>query len=83
MEFPLNTLLLVKKSGPEHGTVTSLSPAGVFSLLLQPLINTAAVIKTTNDTFINFERASQEAYNKSLETLEKEKMPEILNSILQ
>lgn len=32
---------------------------------------------------LDFERASQEAYNKSLETLEKEKMPEILNSILQ
>jgi len=32
---------------------------------------------------LDYERASQEAYNKSLETLEKEKMPEILNSILQ
>ena len=32
---------------------------------------------------LDYERSSQEAYNKSLETLEKEKMPEILNAILQ
>ena len=32
---------------------------------------------------LDYDRSSQEAYNKSLETLEKEKMPELLNSILQ
>jgi len=32
---------------------------------------------------LDFDRSSQEAYNKSLETLEKEKMPELLNTILQ
>jgi len=32
---------------------------------------------------LDFERSSQEAYNKSLEILEKEKLPALLNSILQ
>ena len=32
---------------------------------------------------LDFERSSQEAYNKSIETLEKEKLPELLNMILQ
>ncbi len=32
---------------------------------------------------LDYERSSQEAYNKSLETLEKEKLPELLNTILQ
>ena len=32
---------------------------------------------------LDFERSSQEAYNKSVEILEKEKLPELLNSILQ
>lgn len=32
---------------------------------------------------LDYERSSQEAYNKSIETLEKEKLPELLNSILQ
>lgn len=32
---------------------------------------------------LDFERSSQEAYNKSLELLEKEKLPELLNAILQ
>lgn len=32
---------------------------------------------------LDFERSSQEAYNKSLEVLEKEKLPELLNAILQ
>ncbi|MCE2996759.1 MAG: LPP20 family lipoprotein [Cyclobacteriaceae bacterium] len=32
---------------------------------------------------LDYERSSQEAYNKSLEVLEKEKLPELLNSILQ
>lgn len=32
---------------------------------------------------LDYERSSQEAYNKSLELLEKEKLPELLNAILQ
>ncbi len=32
---------------------------------------------------LDFERSSQEAYNKSLEVLEMEKLPELLNAILQ
>jgi hypothetical protein len=32
---------------------------------------------------LDYERSSQEAYNKSLDVLEKEKMPELLNAILQ
>jgi hypothetical protein len=32
---------------------------------------------------LDYERSSQEAYNKSIETLEKEKLPELLNTILQ
>ena len=32
---------------------------------------------------LDYDRASQEAYNKSLEVLDNEKMPELLNAILQ
>lgn len=32
---------------------------------------------------LDYDRSSQEAYNKSVETLEKEKLPELLNAILQ
>ncbi len=32
---------------------------------------------------LDYERSSQEAYNRSLEALEKEKLPELLNAILQ
>lgn len=32
---------------------------------------------------LDFERSSQEAYNKSMEILDKEKLPELLNAILQ
>jgi len=32
---------------------------------------------------LDYERSSQEAYNKSIESLEKEKLPELLNAILQ
>lgn len=32
---------------------------------------------------LDYERSSQEAYNKSLDALEKEKLPELLNAILQ
>ena len=32
---------------------------------------------------LDYDRSSQEAYNKSMDILEKEKMPELLNTILQ
>ncbi|MBS1978924.1 MAG: LPP20 family lipoprotein [Bacteroidetes bacterium] len=32
---------------------------------------------------LDYERASQDAYNKALDSLEKDKMPELLNAILQ
>ncbi len=32
---------------------------------------------------LDYERSSQEAYNKSIDALEKEKLPELLNAILQ
>ena len=32
---------------------------------------------------LDYDRSSQEAYNKSIETLEKEKLPELLDAILQ
>jgi hypothetical protein len=32
---------------------------------------------------LDYERSSQEAYNKSIEVLEKEKLPELLNAVLQ
>jgi LPP20 lipoprotein len=32
---------------------------------------------------LDYERSSQEAYNKALETLDREKLPELLNAILQ
>jgi hypothetical protein len=32
---------------------------------------------------LDYERSSQEAYNKSIELLEKEKLPELLNAVLQ
>jgi LPP20 lipoprotein len=49
--------------------------------------NNKEIYATTLDRIkgysLDFERSSQEAYNKSLETLEKEKLPELLNAILQ
>jgi len=32
---------------------------------------------------LDYERSSQEAYNKSIDVLEKEKLPELLNAVLQ
>jgi hypothetical protein len=43
----------------------------------------ATTIDRVKGYSLDFDRASQEAYNKTLEALEKEKMREILNSILQ
>jgi hypothetical protein len=49
--------------------------------------NNKEIYATTLDRIkgysLDYERSSQEAYNRSLETLEKEKLPELLNAILQ
>lgn len=49
--------------------------------------NNKEIYSTTLDRIkgysLDYDRSSQEAYNKSLETLEKEKLPELLNAILQ
>lgn len=49
--------------------------------------NNKEIYATTLDRIkgysLDYERSSQEAYNKSLETLEKEKLAELLNAILQ
>ena len=51
------------------------------------LVGNQEIYATTLDRIkgysLDFERSSQEAYNKSLEILEKEKLPELLNAILQ
>ena len=43
----------------------------------------AATLDRIKGFSLDYERSSQEAYNKSIETLEKEKLPELLNMILQ
>ncbi len=43
----------------------------------------ATTIDRVKGYSLDYERSSQEAYNKSLETLEKDKLPELLNAILQ
>jgi hypothetical protein len=43
----------------------------------------ATTLDRINGFSLDYERSSQEAYNKSLDVLEKEKLPELLNSILQ
>ena len=49
--------------------------------------NNKEIYATTLDRIkgysLDYERSSQEAYNRSIETLEKEKLPELLNAILQ
>lgn len=43
----------------------------------------AATLDRIKGFSLDYDRSSQEAYNKSLEVLDKEKLPELLNSILQ
>jgi hypothetical protein len=49
--------------------------------------NNKEIYATTLDRIkgysLDYERSSQEAYNRSIETLEKEKLPQLLNAILQ
>ncbi|MBK5278209.1 MAG: LPP20 family lipoprotein [Bacteroidia bacterium] len=77
------------KSDSEKGAVSgSIYIAYVTSVIkVVSLRDNKEIYATTLDRVkgysLDFERASQEAYNKSLETLEREKLAEILNSILQ
>lgn len=43
----------------------------------------ATTIDRVKGYSLDYERSSQEAYNKSIDALEKEKLPELLNAILQ
>jgi hypothetical protein len=52
IEFALNTLLVVKKSGPEQGITTSFSPSGVgVDFLAHPLMIAAATTMSTKERF--------------------------------
>jgi len=49
--------------------------------------NNKEIYATTLDRIkgysLDYERSSQEGYNKAVEVLENEKLPELLNAILQ
>jgi hypothetical protein len=82
-------LLLDINSDSEKGSVSG----SIYITYVTAVIRVAAakdnkeIYATTLDRVkgysLDFERSSQEAYNKSLESLEKEKLPELLNAILQ
>jgi hypothetical protein len=82
-------LLLDVNSNSEKGSVSG----SIYITYVTAVIRVAAakdnkeIYATTLDRVkgysLDFERSSQEAYNKSLESLEKEKLPELLNAILQ
>jgi hypothetical protein len=82
-------LLLDVNSNSEKGAVSG----SIYITYVTAVIRVAAakdnkeIYATTLDRVkgysLDFERSSQEAYNKSLESLEKEKLPELLNAILQ
>lgn len=82
-------LMLDVSANSEKGAVSG----SIYITYVTAVIRVAAVkdnreiYTTTLDRVkgfsLDFERSSQEAYNKSLEILEKEKLPELLNSILQ
>jgi LPP20 lipoprotein len=82
-------LLLVVNANSEKGAVSG----SIYITYVTAVIRVATtkdnkeIYATTLDRIkgfsLDYERSSQEAYNKSMETLEKEKLPELLNSILQ
>jgi outer membrane lipopolysaccharide assembly protein LptE/RlpB len=82
-------LLLDVNSKSEKGSVSG----SIYITYVTAIIRVAAakdnkeIYATTLDRVkgysLDYERSSQEAYNKSLESLEKEKLPELLNAILQ
>jgi outer membrane lipopolysaccharide assembly protein LptE/RlpB len=82
-------LWLDVNSNSEKGSVSG----SIYITYVTAIIRVAAtkdnkeIYATTLDRIkgysLDYERSSQEAYNKSLESLEKEKLPELLNAILQ
>ncbi|MCX8490882.1 MAG: LPP20 family lipoprotein [Cyclobacteriaceae bacterium] len=82
-------LMLDINANSERGAVSG----SIYITYVTAVIRVAAIkdnreiYATTLDRIkgfsLDFERSSQEAYNKSVEILEKEKLPELLNSILQ
>jgi hypothetical protein len=73
----------------EKGSVTgSLYITYVTAVIRVALAqNNKEIYATTLDRIkgysLDYERSSQEAYNRSIEILEKEKLPDLLNAILQ
>lgn len=82
-------LLVDVTADSEKGAVSG----SIYITFMTAVINVTAaadnrrIYSTTLDRVkgfsLDYERSSQEAYNKALETLEKEKLPELLNAILQ
>jgi hypothetical protein len=72
----------------EKGAVSgSIYITYVTAVIRVATANNKEIYATTLDRIkgysLDYERSSQEAYNRSMETLEKEKLPELLNAILQ
>ncbi|MCK6618285.1 MAG: LPP20 family lipoprotein [Cyclobacteriaceae bacterium] len=82
-------LMFEVQADSEKGTVSG----SIYITFLTGVIKVSAVREgkeiyaTTLDRIkgygLDYERSSQDAYNKALETLEKERMAELLNTILQ
>jgi hypothetical protein len=82
-------LLMDVTADSEKGSVSG----SIYITFMTAVINVTSVAdskkiySTTLDRIkgfsLDYDRSSQEAYNKGLETLEKEKLPELLNAILQ
>lgn len=85
----LSELWVDVKSDSEKGSATG----SIYITYVTAIIKVATtkdnkeIYATTLDRVkgysLDYERSSQEAYNKSIESLEKEKLPELLNAILQ
>lgn len=82
-------LLMDVSADSEKGSISG----SIYITFMTAVINVTSagdnkkIYSTTLDRIkgfsLDYERSSQEAYNKGLETLEKEKLPELLNAILQ
>lgn len=82
-------LLMDVTADSEKGAVSG----SIYITFMTAVINVTApadnrkIYSTTLDRIkgfsLDYERSSQEAYNKAIETLEKEKLPELLDAILQ
>jgi hypothetical protein len=92
-EFTTNKLnadfIMSVTADSEKGSVTgSLYITYVTAVIRVALAqNNQEIYATTLDRIkgysLDYERSSQEAYNRSIEILEKEKLPDLLNAILQ